>query len=120
MTEESTMQSVKNAGIVGELEIIVFGVVVMLFSAWLFGGFGYWQLPGLVILFIGLSELINKFYKTKTDRADLRVGLLVTFIGLAGYLSFVLHVVFGGPQIISVAIIVLGLLLLVKGILAAR
>ncbi|MHA1964689.1 MAG: hypothetical protein ACXACG_01870 [Candidatus Thorarchaeota archaeon] len=116
MTEESTIQSVKSAGIVGELEILVFGVIISLFSYWLFGGFGYWLWPGLVIVFIGLSELITK----QAGKADLRVGLLVTFFGLASYLAFVMHVLLGGLQILSVVVLVIGIILLIRGFMAGR
>ncbi len=122
VTEGNKTQSVKSTRVVGELEIIVFGIVVILFCWWLFGGFGYWQLPGLVILFIGLSELINKTLAPKVGKTStsLRVGLLATFIGLAAYLSFAMYVIFGILQMISAAIIVIGLILLIKGIISGR
>lgn len=122
VSEGNTTQRVKSTRIVGELEIIVLGIVVILFCWWLFGGFGYWQLPGLVILFIGLSELINKSLAPEVGKAStsIRVGLLITFIGLASYLSFAMYVVFGILQMISVAIIVIGLILLIKGIISGR
>ena len=116
MTEESTTQSVKSAGIVGELEIMVFGLIIVLACAWLFGGFGYWLWPGLVILFIGLSELLTK----QMDKTELRSGLLLTFFGLASYLSFMMHVLLGGLQIFSVVVLVLGLVLLVRGFMSGR
>lgn len=116
MTEESTTQSGATAGIVGELEIMVFGLIVLLFCAWLFGGFGYWLWPGLVILFIGLSELLTK----KLGKAELRWGLLLTLFGLASYLSFMLHVLLGGLQILSIVVLVIGLILLIRGFMAGR
>jgi hypothetical protein len=116
MTEESTTQSGKIAGIVGELEIMVLGVIVLIICAWLFGGFGYWLWPGLVIVFIGLSNLLTK----QIGKAELRIGMLLTFIGLASFLSFVPHVLLGGLQIISVVILVIGLILLVKEFMAGR
>jgi hypothetical protein len=116
MTEESTTQSGKIAGIVAELEILILGVIVLIACTWLFGGFGYWLWPGLVILFISLSELLTK----QIGKVELRVGLLVTFIGLASLLSFLPHVLLGGLQILSVVILVIGLVLLIKEFMAGR
>ncbi|MFW9788717.1 MAG: hypothetical protein ACFFE2_14885 [Candidatus Thorarchaeota archaeon] len=116
MTEESTIGNVASVGIVGQLEIMVFGIVVTLFSWWLFGGFGYWLWPGLVIVFIGLSELITK----QIGIMELRVGMLVTLFGLASYLSFSVHVLMGGYQILSMVVLVIGILLLIRGFMARR
>ena len=98
-----------------ELEIIAFGAILTTVLWWLFGGIGFWSLPGLIVLFIGFAEIINKVLVAK----DLRVGLIVLFVGLASYLSFGMHVVLGVLQLLSIAVIALGLIILAKEFISA-
>jgi hypothetical protein len=101
---------------------IITGIIITVFLWWFFGGFWFGELPGLAILLIGVAEIFYIIYGAITDKKStlLHVGLLVLFIGVAGYLSFASHVMLGILQIASLAVMVIGIILLAIGTISAR
>jgi hypothetical protein len=115
----STWQKMKTNHVMSGLAITITGIIVTAFLWWFLRGFSFLGLPGFAILFIGIAELLHTIYLTTTEKTStlLRAGLLTLFIGVAGYLSFASHVMLGTLQITSLAVIVIGIVLLVAGIL---
>lgn len=109
------------SGVISGLTTIIVGIIVTAFLWWLLGGFGFWELPGVAMLFVGIGEVLYKMYVTGTDRRTplLRGGLLLIFIGLAGYVSFEGYFLFGTFQILSLLATVIGLVLLLAGFVSA-
>lgn len=122
MTAENAQERLKKNLPIAGFAIIIIGVVLTMFLWWFFGGFGFWALPGLALLFIGVSESAYKLYAANTNRKApmLRGGLVLLFIGAACYFSFASYVVFAMFQMISMILAVIGLLLLVAGLARAR
>lgn len=115
-------EKMKTNHAIGGFTIIITGIIITAFLWWFFGGFWFGELPGLAIMFIGVAEIFYITYVTITDKTStlLHAGLLVLFIGVAGYVSFVSHVMLGILQIASLAVMVLGIILLAIGIISAR
>lgn len=103
------------------LTIIIVGIIITAFSWWLLGGFGFWELPGVAILFVGFGEVLYSIFVAGTDKRAplLRGGILLMFIGLAGYVSFEGYFLFGTFQILSLIATVIGLVLLLAGFVSA-
>jgi hypothetical protein len=99
------------------LAIFVVGLVLTVILWWFFGGFGFWELPGVTVLFIGVAEILYKTYVASIHRKGLllRMGLILAFIGLAGYVSFANYYVYGTFQLFSVIAAVFGIVLLMAG-----
>lgn len=119
MATENIWQKLKANGLIGGFATIIAGIVITTFLWWFFSGFGFWELPGLAILFIGVAEIFYTVYRTSTGKklTWIHGGLLVLFIGVSGYLSFVSHVMLGTLQIVSLAVMVIGIILLAIGII---
>jgi hypothetical protein len=98
----------------------VTGIIMTAFLWWLFSGFGFWELPGLLILFIGVAEIFYVIYRTGTAKKStwIHMGLLVLFIGVSGYISLAGHVMLGTLQMISLVVMVIGILLLAIGLIS--
>jgi hypothetical protein len=101
------------------LATTVTGIIVTAFLWWFLGGFSFLGLPGLAILFVGIAEILHTVYLTTTEKKSsmLHAGLLVLFLGAAGYLSLASHVMLGTLQILSLVGIVIGIVLLIAGVL---
>jgi len=114
-------QKMKTNHAMSRFATIIIGVIITVFLWWFFGGFWFGELPGLAILFIGVAEIFYIIYGAITDKKStlLHVGLLVLFIGVAGYLSFASHVMLGTLQIASLAVMVIGIILLAIGTISA-
>jgi len=118
----NTWEKMKKNHAIGRFAIIITGIIITAFLWWFFGGFWFGELPGVAILFIGVAEILYVTYAAITDKKStlLHVGLLVLFIGVAGYLSFASHVMLGILQIASLAVMVIGIILLAIGTISAR
>lgn len=101
---------------------IITGVIITAFLWYFFSGYWFGELPGLAVLFIGVAEIFYITYEAITDKKSplLHVGLLVLFIGVAGYLSFAGHVMLATLQITSLVVIVFGIILLAIGLISRR
>lgn len=112
----------KNNGIVGVLAVVVAGIILTAFLWWFFGGFGFWTLPGILLLFVGVAETLSRAYIAVADKKSttLRMGLVVLFVGLAGYITFAGHVLLGILQMLSIAIAVIGILVFIIGIVRPK
>ncbi|MGA2309180.1 MAG: hypothetical protein ABSG57_06500 [Candidatus Bathyarchaeia archaeon] len=121
MTTGNVGRKRKMSGIISGLTTIVVGIIITAVLWWLLGGFGFWELPGVAILFIGIGEVLYKIYVAGTDKRTplLRGGILLMFIGLAGYVSFEGYFLFGTFQILSLIATVIGLVLLLAGFVSA-
>jgi hypothetical protein len=119
---QSIWQKMKTNHAMSGIATLTTGIIITAFLWWFFGGLWFGELPGLAILFIGVAEVFYTVYLAFTDQKStlLHVGLLVFFIGVAGYLSFISHVMLGTLQLTFLAIIVIGLVLLVYGAFSAR
>ena len=119
---KSTWQKMKSHHAMGGFATVITGIIITAFLWWFFGGLWFGQLPGLAILLIGVAEILYTVYGATTDKKSttLHAGLLVVFIGFAGYLSLSGHVMLGTLQIASLAIIVVGVILLAIGAISAR
>ena len=97
---------------------IITGIIITVFLWWFFNGFGFWALPGIGILFIGVAETFYTIYgSTRGEKSTwIHAGLLILFVGVAGYISFASHVMLGTLQIFSLIVTVIGLMLLAVGI----
>lgn len=115
-------QKMKTNHAMGGFAAVITGIIITIFLWWFFGGFWFGELPGLAILFIGVAEIFYTTYGAVTDKKStlLHAGLLVSFIGVAGYLSFASHVMLGTLQIFSLAVMVIGVILLIIGIISGR
>ena len=100
--------------------IAVTGIIVAVFLVWFFGGFSFWVLPGLAILFVGIGEILYTIYAVYVGKKSTwtHAGLLVLFAGISVYVSLASHVMLGTLQIISFAVMLIGVLLLVVGIVS--
>ena len=119
---KNVWQKMKTNHAMGGFAAVITGIIITIFLWWFFGGFWFGELPGLAILFIGVAEIFYIIYGAITDKKStvLHVGLLASFIGVAGYLSFASHVMLGTLQIASLAVMVIGIILLAIGIIAPR
>jgi hypothetical protein len=110
-----------NHGIRG-LTVIITGIVVTVFLWWFLGGFGFWTLPGLTILMVGIAEVLYILYTISMNRksALLHVGFPLLFLGIGFYMSFAGHVILGTLQILSLALLVVGMLLSAIGAFSSR
>jgi hypothetical protein len=99
------------------LTTFVCGIVLTVFLWWFFGGFGFWEWPGLAIMFVGVAEIFYRIYVVSLHRKGslLRAGLFLAFIGLASYLNFSGYFVYGTLQLLSVIVAVFGIVLLLAG-----
>jgi len=99
--------------------ILVTGIIVTAFLWWFFSGFGFWELPGMAILFVGVAEILYTAYGSITEKRSkwIHAALLVSFIGVAGYLSFASHVMLATLMITFLAILVVGVILFAIGII---
>jgi hypothetical protein len=120
--ETDVWQEMKSSHSIRWFAVIITGMVVIVFLWWFFGGFGFWQLPGLAILMAGIAEILYILYKISTGRKStlVHVGLPLLFIGIACYLSFAGHVLLGTLQIMSLVLIVIGIVLLPIGVISSR
>ena len=100
--------------------VAVTGTIVTVFLLWFFGGFGFWELPGLAILFVGIAEILYTVYAVYVGKKSTwtHLGLLVLFLGISIYAGLASHVMLGTLQIISFAVMVIGVLLLAIGIVS--
>jgi hypothetical protein len=91
--------------------LLVLGAIVTFLLSWYFGGFGYWNIPGMIILFAGAAVLIYGLSSPalKTPNPFYRGGLFVILIGLALLVSFLPHLLLGTYQIISLILTVIGI-----------
>jgi hypothetical protein len=119
---ESIWEKMKANHAMSGFAVIITGIIITVFLWWFFGGLWFGELPGLAIMLIGVAEIFYISYEAFTDKRStmLHLGLLVLFIGVASYLSFASHVMLGTLQIISLAGIVIGIILLAIGVISAR
>jgi hypothetical protein len=101
--------------------VIVVGIIITIFLWWFFSGFGFWQVPGMAILFIGLAEILYTAYGSVAKKKSglLHAGLLLFLVGVAGYLSLMSHVMLATLLVVSLAILVVGLVLVAIGFFRA-
>jgi hypothetical protein len=122
MTQGNVGQKLHMKFVAGGLTTFVVGIVMTAILWWFFGGFGFWELPGVMILFLGVAEILYEVYVANTQKRTslLRGGLFLVFIGLAGYLSFAGYFVYGTFQMLSVIVTVVGIVFLVAGFFSAH
>jgi len=115
----SAGQKMKLREITGGFAVFILGVVVTIFLWWFFGGLGFWSLPGFALMLAGLGEILYKVYSIRiSERSSaLHGGMLTFFIGIAMYFSFASHVMLGMLQIISLAVMVMGIIAVAVGML---
>ncbi len=115
-------EKMKKNHAIGGFAVVIIGIIVTAFLWWFFGELWFGELPGFAILFIGVAEIFYAIYKAITEKKStpLHMGLLVLFIGVACYLSFASHVMLGTLQLASIAVVVIGIILLAVGIISAR
>jgi len=118
---KNTWQEMKMNHVISGFAVTLTGMIVTAFLWWFFGGFGFWALPGLAILLIGVAELCYIVFKAITGNKStvLHTGLLVLFVGAAGYLSLASHVMLGVLQIVALVLMVIGIVLFAIGITRA-
>jgi hypothetical protein len=117
MKNENVSQKMSLKIISSGLTAFVVGIVLTVSLWWFFGGFGFWEWPGLAIMFIGVAEILYKTYVASLHRKGtmLRAGLFLAFIGLASYLNFSGYFVYGTLQLLSTITTVFGIVLLIAG-----
>jgi hypothetical protein len=100
---------------------LVTGIIITLVLWWFFSGFSFLTLPGVAILFIGVAEILYSVYGSLTDKKSrwVHAGLLLSLIGVAGYLSLASHVMLAILMIASLAMLVIGLISFAIGIIRA-
>jgi hypothetical protein len=115
----NTWQDMKMNHAIRGLTTLVTGVIATVFLWWFFNGFGFWTLPGVTILLIGLAEILYTAYGSITEKKSIWIhaGLLLSFVGVAGYISFVSHVMLAIFLIVFSAAMVIGLILCIIGII---
>jgi hypothetical protein len=118
----SLWQKMKANHAMGGLAAIITGVVVIVFLWWLLGGFWFGQLPGVAIVLAGVAEILHAVLGALTDKRSklLHAGLLVLFLGVAGYVSFASHVMLGTLQLLSLVVLVIGAVLIAIGAISTR
>ncbi|MHA1410912.1 MAG: hypothetical protein ACTSQY_11505 [Candidatus Odinarchaeia archaeon] len=101
--------------------LLIIGACLIIVLSWFFGGFGYWNIPGMIVLFSGFALLIYVLTipALKNTNPYYKGGLFILLIGAALFLSFIPHILLGTYQIISLVIIVLGILVTVYGLYKA-
>jgi len=116
------LQKMKATDAISGLVTIIAGAIITGFLWWFFGSFGFWELPGLLILLVGIAEVLYKVFIAQTNQRSARLhgGLIIMFIGFASYLSFSAHIMLGVYQIISLAIIAIGIISTAIGMMTAR
>ncbi len=99
----------------GALVLLVVGIVCTLLLSLYFGGFGYWDFPGLLILAVAFGLILSKAFSLdrRGSRGVWLTGIYFVLIGLAGFLSFVGPILFGLLQMLSLLIVVVGIILIV-------
>jgi hypothetical protein len=97
--------------------LVVAGVILTVFLMWFFGGFGFWGFPGLAILLVGVGDVLFTLYRTMARKGSrlIHSGFLTLFFGIAMYLSLAGHVMLGFLQMVSLAVVTIGLLLALAG-----
>ena len=117
---KNTWQEMKMNHAIRGFAVVVTGIIMTAFLLWFFGGFGFWELPGLAILFIGVAEIFYTIYMAYVGKKStwIHMGLLVLFIGISIYGSLAGHVMLGTLQMISLVVMVIGILLLIVGIVS--
>jgi|GEM_PF-2817384 len=105
----------------GAIVKIVVGLTLFVFLATFFGGHSFWLFPGLVVIFLGVIDILNKIYYLATDSysKSLSTGQMVFFVGLAGYLSIIPHPVLALAQTIAILIMLAGIVLIVRALLSS-
>ena len=105
-------------GYASAITAIIVGFVVTLILFFFFAGFGFWALPGMLIIFAGIAVGLNTLLSASVPNPNstLRSGLLVLFLGLGAFLSFMPHVLLGTFQIMTLVLTVIGVIATASGL----
>ena len=97
--------------------LIGIGVILLLSLCAFFGGYGFWTLPGWLVVSAGVAGAAN-LACAGLDRGQpvlLRRGIAVFLVGTSCWLSFAPHVMLGILQGISALLTVLGIIMGLAG-----
>lgn len=105
-------------GYASAITVIIVGFIVTLILFFFFAGFGFWALPGMLIIFAGIAVGLNTLLSTslQNPNSTLKSGLMVLFLGLGAFLSFMPHVLLGTFQIMTLAVTVIGVIVTASGL----
>lgn len=102
----------------GSIMLIIIGVIVTVIVSLFFGGLGFWNVFGFVMIFAGFANIIFGLISEKlpNPNSTLRGGLLIFFIGLACLISFLPHILLGTIQIMTLILTLIGLGVTIIGV----
>lgn len=105
-------------GYTSAITVIIVGFIVTLILFFFFAGFGFWALPGMLIIFAGIAVGLNTLLSASVPNPNstLKSGLMVLFLGLGAFLSFMPHVLLGTFQIMTLALTIIGVIVTVSGL----
>ncbi|WEU40146.1 MAG: hypothetical protein OdinLCB4_006655 [Candidatus Odinarchaeum yellowstonii] len=102
----------------GSIMLIIIGAIVTVIVSLFFGGLGFWNIFGFVMIFAGIANIIYALISEKlpNPNSTLRGGLLILFIGLACLISFLPHILLGTLQIMTLILTLIGVGVTVIGV----
>ena len=107
---------------VGGTIVTIIGLFLVIFFILNFSGPNILLLPGWVLFFIGLANILYLAYTTTTGHSvkNLQAGLIVAFVGVAIFLGIIWHPQYFFWVIPSIVLDIIGLVVIVRSLLATR
>ncbi|MHA1835874.1 MAG: hypothetical protein ACTSYQ_02960 [Candidatus Odinarchaeia archaeon] len=117
-TNKTPSESKPTREIYTPASLLIIGAIITALLSWYYGGFGYWDIPGIIVISIGFGVLIYNFSEPmlKTPNSFYRGGLFIFLIGLAFFIPLIPHILLGTYQIMSFALILIGITITLYGI----
>lgn len=107
---------------IGGTVTAVIGLAIIIFFILNFSGPNILTLPGWVLLFIGLANILYLGYTTSTGHAikNLQAGLMLSFLGVAIFLGIIWHPQFFFWVVVSIVLDIIGLIVIVRSLYVTR
>lgn len=107
---------------IGGIVAAIAGLAIIIFFILNFSGPNILTLPGWVLLFIGLANIVYLAYTTTTGQAikNLQAGLMLAFLGVAIFLGIIWHPQFFFWVVVSIVLDIIGLIVVVRSLYVTR